>query len=183
MKQAFRVTQRKVIFSKGPIHLVDCHVLMPSGRRLSRQIIEHPGSVVIIPKTPDGKFVLIRQFRFAARDWLYEFPAGGVEASESFRKAAARELMEETGFRPRRLRFLVKIFPTPGISGEMMYLFLAEGLVPQRLECDEDEELEVVLVTEKKLERMILSGKIRDAKTILGFLYLKRYRSTRLRRS
>lgn len=169
----FSVRERHVIFSKGPIHLVDCRVRMPSGRILSRQILEHPGSVVIIPRFDKNRYLLVRQFRFAAREWIWEFPAGGLEKGETGRQAAKRELTEETGYSPRRVRKLVHFFPTPGISGEVMYLYLAEKLEPAFKEKDEDEEIEIKVLSSKKIEKMIRSGTIKDAKTILGFYYLK----------
>ena len=169
----YRVKTRRVIFSKGPIHLVDCEVEMPSGRTLSRQILEHPGAVVILPRTRRGRFLLVRQFRFAARDWLWEFPAGGIEPGESLKAAAQRELREECGFRPRRLKKLVRFYPTPGISGEIMVLFLAEGLVADPAAGDEDEVIEQKEFTLAQIGRMIRTGRIIDAKTILGYFYLK----------
>ncbi len=173
VNSSFHVKQRKVVFSKGPIHLVDCEVLMPSGRILSRQILEHPGSVVIIPKLGHDQYLLIRQFRFAARGWLWEIPAGGIEKGETFAQAAKRELIEEIGYRPRRLKKLLRFYPTPGVSGEMMHLYLAEDLVPAVGEKDEDEEIEMHPFSTRQIEKMIKQGKIIDAKTILAFYYLK----------
>lgn len=162
-----------MVFSKGPIHLVDCEVKMPSGRVLSRQIIEHPGAVVIIPEIKKGKYLLIKQFRFAAREWLWEWPAGGLEPNESLAKAASRELMEETGYYPKRLKKLIVFYPTPGISSERMYLYLAQGLVPRKAQGDEDEEIEVAEFSLKEIKRMVRQGKIQDAKTLLGIQFLK----------
>ena len=171
-KRTFRVKRRRVIFSKGPIHLVDCAVQMPDGRILSRQVLEHPGAVVIIPKIRRGRYFLIRQFRFATRDWLWEFPAGGVESGESLKQAARRELIEECGLRPRRLTKLVQFYPTPGISGEIMHLYLAEDLVPDHAEGDEDEAIRKREFSLGEIGTMIRRGVIRDAKTIVGFFYL-----------
>lgn len=168
----YYVKQRKVVFSKGPIHLVDCEVKMPSGNLLSRQIIEHPGSVVIIPRIAKDRYILIRQFRFAARGWLYEWPAGGVEKGESLRGAASRELMEEIGYKPKRLKKMLSFYPSPGVSGEVMHLFLADGLTPKTAQGDEDEEIEIREFTAKQIRDMIRRGRIVDAKTILGFQFL-----------
>ena len=173
MKKNFSVKKRKVIFSRGFVRLVDCEVRMPSGKILSRQIMEHDGAVVIIPKTRTGRYLLIRQFRFAAKDWLWEFPAGGIEPGEPLRRAAEREMAEETGFRPRRLKKLFQFYPTPGVSAEIMHLFLGEDLVPDVQQGDEDEEIEKQEFSLVQMERMARAGKICDAKTILGIFYLR----------
>ena len=146
---------------------------MPNGRLLSRQILEHPGAVVVIPKTKEGQFILVRQFRFAAGNWLWEFPAGGIEKGESIRRAAARELSEEICLAPRRLKELLRFYPTPRISGEIMYLYLAEGLYVKQGKCDEDEEFTVKAFSLSEIGRMIRRGRIVDGKTMLGYACLK----------
>ncbi|MDP3919359.1 MAG: NUDIX hydrolase [Candidatus Omnitrophota bacterium] len=173
MKRNFRVKKRKVIFRKGPIFLVDCDVALSSGRVLSRQILEHPGSVVILPEMSRDHYILVRQFRFAARTSLWELPAGGVDPGETMAQAAKRELMEEIGYRPRRLKKMMKFYPSPGISGEVMHLYHARKLEPAWAEPDEDEEIEVKCFHVRDIERMIRSGQIIDAKTLLAFFYLK----------
>lgn len=172
-KKRHQILNKKTIFSKGPIHLVECRIRTPHGKILSRQIIEHPGCVVIAPKTGSGKFILVRQYRFPLDQHLWEFPAGGREPKETFVAAAKRELMEEIGMRPRRLKELVRFYPTPGVSGEKMHLFLASDLIPQSAPKDEDEEFEVRAFSLGEIERMIRSRRIVDGKTILGFFYLK----------
>lgn len=173
MNRKVKVLSRKVVFSKGPITLSDSMVQMPDGSKCSRQILEHNGAVVIIPKTRKGKYILIRQYRFAARDWLYEFPAGGVEKGENLAAAAKRELTEETGFKPLRLTKAVDFYPTPGICAEVMYLYLADKLVPAWAQKDDDEDIETFEFSLKQIGRMIRTKKIRDAKTIIGYFYLK----------
>ena len=172
-KNKWVVKKRKVIFSKGPIHLVDCDVHLPDGLKLSRQIIEHPGAVVIIPKIAPDRYLLIRQFRFAARDWLWEWPAGGIEKGEAIRSTAQRELAEEAGYFPRKLKRLFSFYPTPGISSEVMHLFLAQDLVPKKEEGDEDERIEVREFTLDQIGRMIQQGRICDGKTMLGYFFLR----------
>lgn len=173
MSKSYRVTHRKVIFSKGPIHLVDVDVQMGSGKKLSRQILEHAGAVVIIPRLGKDRYLLIRQFRFAARDWLWEWPAGGIEKGETLRQAARRELMEEAGYCPRKLTKLIQFYPTPGVSGEIMYLFLAEQLERRTARGDADEEIEVGVFRLEEIRKMIQRGRIIDAKTILGYYLLR----------
>lgn len=173
MKQKYRVIKKKVIFSKGPICLTDCKVRTPHGKVLSRQILTHPGCVVIIPRTAAGKYVLVRQYRFPLEKYLWEFPAGGREPGESFPAAAKRELMEEIGMRPGRLRKITAFFPTPGVSGEEMHMFLASDLRPAFAPKDEDEEFEIGEFSLAELGRMFRQRRIRDGKTIIGFFYLK----------
>lgn len=174
----FSVKTRKVIFSKGPIHLVDCDVRLPDGLKLSRQIIEHPGAVVIIPQTGPDRYLLIRQFRFAARAWLWEWPAGGIEPGENIRLTARRELAEEAGFWPRKLKLLFSFYPTPGISSEVMHLFLGQDLTVRKEDGDEDERIEVREFSLTQIGRMITKGQICDGKTLLGYYFLKQFQSS-----
>ena len=116
MNRKVKILSRRVVFRKGPITLTDSVVKMPDGSTHSRQILEHPGAVVIIPKIGKDKYILIRQYRFAAKNWLYEFPAGGIEKGENLAAAAKRELTEETGYKPLKLSKAVDFFPTPGIA-------------------------------------------------------------------
>lgn len=152
---------------------MDCKVRTPQGKILSRQILEHPGCVVIIPRTNAGKYILVRQYRFPLQKYLWEFPAGGREPGESFAEAARRELTEEIGMRPRRLKKITAFYPTPGVSGEAMHMFLATGLEPAFAPKDEDEEFEVKEFSLSQIGRMIHGGRIVDGKTIIGFFYLK----------
>src|SRR5438445_12440580 len=103
-------------------------VIEPSGVRATREVITHPGSVVVLPVLPDGRILMIRQYRHAARQYLWELVAGRIDAGESPRKAAARELIEETGYRARKFRIFLDVFPTPGFLEERMFILLAEGL-------------------------------------------------------
>jgi ADP-ribose pyrophosphatase len=173
-KKKYRVFEKKVIFAKGPIRLVDCKVRTPHGKVLSRQVLEHPGCVVIIPRTDSGKYILVKQYRFPLERYLWEFPAGGKEPGETFPGAATRELMEEIGMRPRKLKKLLEFYPTPGVSGEKMHMYLAWNLQPRIAEKDEDEEFEIGIFTLGELERMVADGEISDGKTLIGFHLVKK---------
>jgi len=150
-------------------------VIEPTGVRGTREMITHPGSVVVLPVLPDGRVVLIQQYRYAARQYLWELVAGRIDEGETPLEAAERELREETGYRAKRFRTFLEFFPTPGFLEEKMYLLLAEGLTPGQAEPEDDEKIVARPYTGKQLEQMIRNGKLHDAKTIAGVLYYLRY--------
>jgi ADP-ribose pyrophosphatase len=156
-------------------------VIEPSGVRATREVITHPGSVVVLPVLPDGRILMIRQYRYATRQYLWELVAGRIDAGESPRKAAARELIEETGYRAKRVRIFLDVFPTPGFLEERMFILLAEGLTAGVAEPEDDEKIISRAYTRKQLEEMICRGKLRDAKSIAGILYYLRFLSTKRR--
>jgi ADP-ribose pyrophosphatase len=152
-------------------------VIEPSGVRTTREVITPPGSVVVLPVLPDGRIVLIQQYRYAARQYLWELVAGRIDPGETPKEAAARELIEETGFRAKRLRVFLDVFPTPGFLEERMFILLAEGLTAGEAEPEEDEKIISRAYSRKQLEEMIRGGKLRDAKTIAGILFYFRFLS------
>jgi ADP-ribose pyrophosphatase len=150
-------------------------VIEPSGVRATREVITHPGSVVVLPVLPDGRILMIRQYRHAARQYLWELVAGRIDTGESPRKAAARELIEETGYRAKKFRIFLDVFPTPGFLEERMFILLAEGLTAGVAEPEEDEKIVARAYTRKELQEMIRHGKLRDAKSVAGILYYLRF--------
>src|SRR5207245_628362 len=150
-------------------------IIEPSGVRAVREMITHPGSVVVLPVLPDGRIVLIKQYRYAAKQYLWELVAGRIDAGETPKLAAARELIEETGFRAKRFRIFLDIFPTPGFLEERMFILLAEGLTAGKAEPEEDEKIVSRAYRRKQLEGMIRRGTLRDAKSIAGILYYFRF--------
>ena len=171
----YRVVSKRKVFGKGPIQVLDCDVQVGRKPSLSRQILEHPGSVVIFPQLSPKYFILIRQFRFAVGGWIWEIPAGGIEKNETARQAARRELAEEIGFIPQKLIKLHSIYPTPGISAETMHLFLAQGLCVNKKKGDEDEEIEISCFELDQIGQMIAKGQIADAKTIVGYYAIREH--------
>jgi len=169
---------RSEIIYKGPIFGVRRdEVIEPSGVRATREVITHPGSVVVLPVLPDGRILMIRQYRHAARQYLCELVAGRIDAGEKPRQAAARELIEETGYCARKFRIFLDVFPTPGFLEERMFILLAEGLTAGVAEPEEDEKIVSRAYNRKQLEEMIRRGKLRDAKSIAGILYYFRFLS------
>jgi ADP-ribose pyrophosphatase len=165
LKQRLFYRGRKFNFEANRLRL-------PNGAEGEWECVRHPGGALIVPVTADGKLVLIRQYRFAARGRLLEFPAGTVELDEDPAETAAREIEEETGYRCDRLNKLGQFFLAPGYSDEIIYVFLAQELEkserPQNL--DEDEDLEVVLMTPSQLEEAIQVGDAVDAKSIAALV-------------
>ena len=117
-----------MVFSSNVFDVRQEKVIEPSGVRAMRNIIAHPGSVVVLPVFSDGRILMIRQYRHAARQYLWELVAGRKDPGESFMHGARRELQEETGYTARKMRPLLDLFPSPGFLRENMVIFLAEGL-------------------------------------------------------
>ena len=171
-----RAKKAKVLSStiiyEGPVFGIRRdEVIEPSGVRTTREVITHPGSIVVLPVLPDGRILLIQQYRHATRQYLWELVAGRMDPGETPKKAAARELIEETGFRAKRIRVFLDVFPTPGFLEERMFILLAEGLTAGEAEPEEDEKIISRAYTRKQLEELIRGGKLRDAKSIAGILY------------
>src|SRR5258708_35799935 len=152
-------------------------VIEPSGVRATREVVTHLGSGVVLPVLPDGRILLIQQYRHATRQYLWELVAGRMDPGETPKIAAARELIEETGYRAKSLRVFLDVFPTPGFLEERMFILLAEGLTAGEAEPEEDEKIISRAYSREQLEEMIRTGKLRDAKSIPGILFYFRFLS------
>jgi ADP-ribose pyrophosphatase len=152
-------------------------VIEPTGVRTTREMITHPGSVVVLPVLDDGRVLLIQQYRYAARQFLWELVAGRMDGGETATEGAARELKEETGYTAKKLKVFLEFFPTPGFLEEKMYLLLAEGLTPGKATPEDDEKIIAKAYTHKELDTMLRKKQLRDAKTIAGVLFYLRYLS------
>jgi ADP-ribose pyrophosphatase len=150
-------------------------VVEPGGVRATRDVVVHPGSVVVMPVFADGSVLLIRQYRHSVGDFLWELVAGRKEPKETPEKGAARELLEETGYKARKFRKMLDVFPAPGFVTERMWIFAAEGLTQGEAQPEEDERIEPRAFTLKQIDTMIRTGKLRDAKSVSGLLYYMRY--------
>jgi len=141
------------------------------GREHVRQIIRHPGAVVILPWRDDGHVILIRNYRSAVDRWVIELPAGTLEPGEDPIAAAHRELAEETGYRARSMELLTSFFSSPGILDERMHLYLATGLEAGKTDLQDDEQIEPLVLPWEDALAMARDGRIEDAKTLIGLLY------------
>src|SRR3979490_1102614 len=158
---------RSEIIYKGPVFGVRRdEVIEPNGVRAIREVITHPGSVVVLPVLPDGRILLIRQYRYATRQYLWELVAGRIDSGESVRAAAAREVVEEKGYRAKAFRVFLDMFPTPGFLEERMYILLAEKLTAGEAQPEEDERITAKAFRRAELEEMIRKNAVRDPKTM-----------------
>jgi ADP-ribose pyrophosphatase len=146
-------------------------VIEPHGVEVTRDIVTHPGSVVVLPVFPDGRILLIRQYRQVAGEPLWELVAGRRDGNENFEQGAHRELVEETGYRAAKMTQVMDVFPSPGFVAENMVIFVAEGLTKGKARPEDDEKITPRIVTLREAEEWIVSGKIRDAKTVAGILF------------
>ncbi len=149
-------------------------VLMPNGRTVTVDVVRHPRSVVLLPVPEPGHIILIRQYRYAVNRWMWELPAGSVDAGEQPEAAARRECHEEIGQVPDTIVRLAALHPTPGYCDEEMLFFRLSGLsVPTHAaQPDEDEDIEPRVFTIGEARDMIRRGEITDMKTVAGLAML-----------
>jgi ADP-ribose diphosphatase len=145
----------------------------PNGDETKLEIIEHGGSVVVVPIDNDGNLLLVRQYRHAAQQELLELPAGTRNEQEPFEECAAREIREETGMQAGKLQKVGDFYLAPGYSTEFMAVFLATDLKPNPLEADFDEFLQVEKLPVKQAAELFQSGKMLDAKSLAAWLLAK----------
>ena len=151
------------------------HLKTPDGRDTKFEIIEHGGSVIIIPVDADGMIHFVRQYRHAAGIDLLELPAGTRDGDEPYKDCAAREIREETGMEAGKLQKIGEFYLAPGYSTEFMAVYLATELKHNPLEADDDEFLEVEKISIEKAFEMAERGKMPDAKSLAALLLAKPY--------
>jgi ADP-ribose pyrophosphatase len=145
-------------------------ITLPNGVATTLDVIRHPGASAIVPLTVRGHVLLIRQYRYAIDDHIWEIPAGTMEPGESPLACARRELAEEIGMSADRWHKVAAIAPLPAYSDETIHIYRAEDLVPAEQHLDQDEILEIHEFRYEEALEMIMAGRIRDAKTITGLM-------------
>ena len=147
-------------------------VRLPNGRDVQMDVVRHEPSVVLVPMPDAEHVILIRQYRYAVDQWLWEVPAGSIDPGEAPEEAARRECHEEIGFRPDHVTPIGRFLPTPGICDELMNFYKVEGLrVPEeKAEADVDEMIVPYTVTLAEAKAMVLRGEIPDLKTAMALM-------------
>ncbi len=169
------VFSSKTVFRGRVFHVTRDKLKEPNGITAIREVIRHSGSVVVLAVDHSGaepRVLLERQYRYAARDYMLELPAGRIDPGEQPLNAGKRELLEETGYTARKWTKALFFYPSPGFLEETMTVFLAENLKPGIAQPEADEMIEYRLYPLSAVLRLIKIGKIRDGKTIAGTLWL-----------
>lgn len=171
------------VFSGRLVKLRVDTVRLPDGKQATREIVVHRGAVAAVPLLDGDRVVMVRQFRQAAGEVLLEIPAGTLDPGEDPCACVARELTEEIGYASNRLTLMFRSYLAPGYSSEMLHTYLAEDLVRSRADSDADEFLEVVEIPLADAVGGIVSGEIKDAKSICGILMAQRFLANRRSRA
>lgn len=171
-------TVESVTLHEGKFLTVKCDTVeLPDGKHATREFVEHPGAVMILPLFDDGRVLLERQFRYPIGKVLVEFPAGKIDPNEDELTCAKRELQEETGYTAREWFFLTRIHPVISYSTEFIDLYLARGLTEGERKLDDGEFLESFIAGQAELIDWVKSGRISDVKTIIGVFWLEKIMS------
>jgi ADP-ribose pyrophosphatase len=156
------------------LHLKRDIVRLPDGKKATREYVQHPGAVMVIPLFDDGRVLLERQYRYPIGRVMIEYPAGKLDPNEDELVCAQRELQEETGYTASECHFLTRIHPIISYSTEYIDLFLARGLTPGERKLDDGEFLETFITDVPQVIEWIRTGQITDVKTIIGTLWLEK---------
>jgi len=180
--QKARVLSSKEVY-RGPVFWVTSdQVIEPGSIEVRRDIVRHPGSVVVlaVDETKPEPLVLLEvQYRYTVGRKIWELPAGSIDPGETELAGAKRELLEETGFTAKSWKRIMKFHASPGVLSETMAVFLARGLKAGKAQPEADEVIDVRFVPLSKAAQMVRSGLICDAKTICGVLWLERFGTNR----
>ncbi len=165
-----RLVSSQTVFEGRLLTVRVDEVELADGEYARREVVQHPGAVGIVGLLDDGRVVMIRQYRHATGEVLWELPAGVIEPGEDPAACARRELAEETGYAADDIRHLFSAFLSPGFSSEIIYLFIARGLREGESACESDERMEVHLVPFEEAIAMVLRGEVRNAAAVCGLL-------------
>ncbi len=165
----------ELVLEGGMLRVKRDQVRLPSGNQSQREFIMHPGAVLVIPLLDNGNLLLERQFRYPLNRVFIELPAGKIDPDEAILVTGQRELLEETGYTAKEWVYLGLQHPCIGYSDEVIYMFIARGLLAGEAMQDEDEQLELFEASLEACLEMVAMQQITDAKTILALMYLEKH--------
>jgi ADP-ribose pyrophosphatase len=166
-----KITSSREVYQCKLFRVTEDHAVdLKTGFEIQRSVVRHAGSAVMMAVDERNRVLLVRQYRLPARKNLWELPAGRLDPGEKPLQAARRELIEETGYRARRWTRLASFWVSPGYVEERMTIYLATDLTAGEATPMDDERIETRWFTRQEIARMIQSGKIEDAKTMIGFM-------------
>jgi ADP-ribose pyrophosphatase len=173
LEKPFVLNHREEIYKGRVVNLIVDSITTTKGIDTIREVFHHPGGAAVIPLFPNGNVLLVKQLRYPMLESLLEFPAGKIDPGETPETTARRELAEEVGYTSGKLNKVAEFYTTPGFCDEKVFLYLAEELKPsEKMQNEEDEEIEIVRVSLNVLQELVKSGEIVDAKTIIGVQHL-----------
>jgi ADP-ribose pyrophosphatase len=181
-KTKSRLISSRAVYRGAAFWVSSDDVLEPTGVRTRRDIVHHTGSIVVLAideTKPEPSILFEYQYRHAAKQFMWELPAGRIDNGENELAAAKRELIEETGYSAARWKRILKFYASPGFVAETMSIFLARGLKAGVAQPEADEVIDVSFVPLKKAVEMVMKGKVKDAKTISGVLWLSHHNTVR----
>jgi ADP-ribose pyrophosphatase len=170
LNKEFTVKSEKIFEGKIVNLRVDT-VELENQKYAKREIVDHKSASAIIAINDKNEIILVKQYRKAVEDFLYEIPAGLMNVSEDPMECAIRELKEETGYETANIKKIYEFYSSPGFTNEKIFLYKAEELTSGQTIFDEDENIEIINITKDEAKQMLANGSITDSKTIIGILY------------
>lgn len=172
MKLREKVYKKNKVFFGKAVDFCNDEVILPNGNKATREYIDHPGAVAIVPFINKTDIIFVKQYRYPINKITYEIPAGKLDKKESLLKCAKRELKEETGYITKNIKKLTSFWPSSAFSNEELVIFIAKDLVVGKKNPDEDEFVKNVIIPFNQALKMVKQGKIKDSKTVISLLYI-----------
>ena len=162
---------RKTTHRGKILQIMQEDVVLPHGGKMKVELVNHSGAAAMIPFLTKDKVVLIKQYRPVMEEYILEIPAGTIDKGETPLQCAKREIIEEVGYAAKKWTKLGKIYPVPGYSTEIIWIYKAENLTEKPTNYDADEVIEPVIFSKKEIQALFKKGKIVDSKTITALAY------------
>ena len=172
MKLKEKVYKKNKVYKGIAVDFCNDTIILPNNKKATREYIDHPGAVAVVPFVNKTDIIFVKQFRYPVKEITYEIPAGKLNKKESLLKCAKRELEEETGYKTKNIKKLISFWPSPAFSNEELYIYTAKDLIAGKQHPDSDEFVQTVIIPFQKALQMIYNGKIKDSKTIIALTVL-----------